>query len=199
MLPIGGMMFLLFFPASLGILRQIIWSQELTHQLLASAVFLFSIEQARMAAKDLQDIAVAKAQVKDIRLETFSRITISTIFIELLGFYISSVWIGCGLIVILLSLVWFNLFAGVKIYLGEETVIQDWRISERFIVLIADAIGLVLVSLWMLQIASAWITMILFGMIVVYCSIKLVFFHDQLAASKANVQKTCDKPEGLVS
>ncbi|MDF5731304.1 MAG: hypothetical protein PUP92_25710 [Rhizonema sp. PD38] len=176
MLPIGGMMFLLFFPASLGILRQVIWGQELTHQLLASAVFLFSIEQARMAAKDLQDIAVAKAQVKDIRLETFSRITIITIFIELLGFYTSSIWLECGLILILLSLVWFNLFAGVKIYLGPEIVIQDWKISERFIVLIADAIALVLVNMRIMQIASIWVTWILFGMIIVYCTIKLVLF-----------------------
>lgn len=176
MLPIGGMMFLLFFPASLGILRQVIWEQELTHQLLDSAVFLFSIEQARMAAKDLQEIAAAKAQLKDTRLETFSKITIITVFLELLGFYISSIWLGSGLILILVSLVWFNLFAGVKIHLGAEIVIQDWRISERYIVLIADAIALILVTLWMLQIASFSVTLILFGMIVLYCSIKLVLF-----------------------
>ena len=192
MLPLGGMVLLLFFPASLGILRQVIWGQELTHQLLASAVFLFSIEQARMAAKDLQEIAAAKAQVKDVRLETFSTITISTICLELLGFYISSIWLGWGLIWILVSLVWFNLFAGVKIYLAAEVVIQDWSISERFIVLIADAIALVLVTLWMWQIASVWVTGILFGMIVLYCSIKLVLFFRSIVYFQETDNCSCN-------
>ncbi|MFH7026452.1 MAG: hypothetical protein ACHBN1_13850 [Heteroscytonema crispum UTEX LB 1556] len=176
MLPIAGMMFLLFFPASISILRQVIWGSELTHQLLALGMFLFCIDQARMAAKDLQQIAEAKKQVNDIRLDTFSTITISTIIIELFGFYASSVWLGWGSILILISQVWFNLFAGLKIHPSAEIIIQPWKISERLPVLIADFIGLVLVSLWMSQIASLWITWILFGMAIVYCSIKLVLF-----------------------
>jgi hypothetical protein len=176
MLPIARMMFLFFFPACLGILRQVIWGSELTHQLLALGMFLFCIEQARMAAKDLQQIAEAKKQVNDIRLDTFSTITIITIIIELLGFYASSVWLGWGSILILLSQVWFNLFAGIKIHSSTETVIQSWKISERLPVLIADLLGLVLISLWMSQIASLWITWILFGMVIIYCSIKLILF-----------------------
>jgi hypothetical protein len=176
MLPITRMMFLLFFPASLSILRQVIWGSELTHQLLALGMFIFCIEQARMAAKDLQQIAEAKKQVKDIRLDTFSTITISTIIIELFGFYASSVWLGWGSILILLSQVWFNLFAGVKIHSSTELVIQTWKVSERLPVLIADFIGLILISLWMSHIASLWITLVLFGMAIVYCSIKLILF-----------------------
>lgn len=172
MLSITGIIFLLFFPASLSILIQVIWGQELTHQLLASGLFLFSIEQARMAAKDLQLIAAAKQQVKDIRLNTFSFITISTIFLEIIGFYISSVWLGWGTILILLSLVWFNLFAPIKIHPEAEIVIQPWEISERLPVLIADAIALVLLTLWMWQIASVWISWGIFYLVIVYCSIK---------------------------
>lgn len=176
MLPINGIIFLLFFPASLSILIQITWQQELTHQLLAAGLFLFSIEQARMAAQDLQQIAAAKKQVLDIRLNTFSFITISTIFLELIGFYLSSLWLGCGTILIILSLIWFNLFAPIKIHPEAEIIIQPWRIYERLPVLIADAIALVLLTLWICQIASIWISWMIFGMVLVYCSIKLVLF-----------------------
>ncbi|KAF3888115.1 MULTISPECIES: hypothetical protein [Nostocales] len=176
MLPIPGMIFLLFFPANLCILRQVLWGQELSYQVLAVGIFLFCIEQARMAAWDLQQIAEAKKQVRDRRLDTFLKITTSTIFIELLGFYTASIWLGWGSILILLSQVWFNLFAGVKIDTSSQIVLQSWKISERYSVLIADFLGLVLVSLWMLQIASVQITWLLFGMAIAYCALKLVLF-----------------------
>jgi hypothetical protein len=176
MLPIAGMMFLFFFPACLGIFRQVILGDELGHQLLALGMFLFCIEQARMATQDLRQIAEAKEQVKDIRLKTFSLITISTIIIEILGFYTSSIWLGWGSVLILMSQFWFNLFAAIKICLGTEVTIQSWEISERLPVLIANVIGLVLISLWMSQIASLWIAGVLFGMVLLYCSIKLFLF-----------------------
>lgn len=180
MLPIAGVMFLLFFPACLCILRQVIWGQEITHQLVAVGMFLFCLEQARMAAKDLQQIADAKKQVQDTRLDNFSTVAISTIFLELLGFYTSSVSLGWGSVLILLSQVWFNLFAGIKIYPLAENVLQPWKISERLPVLIADILGLLLVSFWMLQIASFWISWALFIMATFYCSIKLVLFLKSL-------------------
>jgi hypothetical protein len=192
MLPIPGLIFLLFFPANLCILRQVIWGQELTHQLLATGMFLFCIEQARMAAQDLQQIVKAKEQVKDSRLDTFLKITISTILIELLGFYTASIWLGWGSILILLSQVWFNLFAGVKIYTLSEMVIQPWKISERYNVLIADFLGLVLVSLWMLQIASVPIAWVLSGMAIAYCGIKLVCLYP-LPTLYSPLPKSCQQ------
>ncbi len=168
--------FLLFFPACLNVLREVIWGQELTHQLLYLGMFLFCIEQASMAAQDLRQITGATQRVKDIRLNTFFIITITTIFIEIVGFYAAPVSFGWGSIIILLSQVWFNLFAGIKIDLLSENTIQIWKVTERFPVLIADIIGLLLVSLWMLQIGSLWINWILFGMPIIYCSIKLVLY-----------------------
>lgn len=176
MLSISRIIFLLFFPANLCILRQVIWSGELTHQILAIAMFLFCIEQARMADRDLKQIAEAKAKVKDSRLDTFLTVTISTIFLELLGFYTASIWLGWGSVLILLSQIWFNLLASIKISTSPEIFIQPWKVSERYNVLFADFLGLVLVSLWMLQIASVQITWILFGMAIAYCSIKLILF-----------------------
>lgn len=174
MLPISAIIFLLFFPACLGLLKQIIWGSELTQQMLALGTLLFCIEQSRMAVKDLQQIYDAKKQIKDIRLDTFYQVTAITIIIEIIGFYISSFLWGWGSIIILISQVWFNLFASIKIQYSPKISIQAWKVTDRLPVLIADIVGLVLVSLWMLQIGSEWIAWGLFGMVVVYGSVKLI-------------------------
>lgn len=168
--------FLLFFPACLGILKQVIWNTELTHQLLAFGIFLFCIEQANMANQDLQQIANAKVQIKDARLDIFNKITIITILIELIGFYLSSIYLGWGSFIILIGLIWFNIFANIKINNSANNIIKNWNITERLPVLIADLLGLILVSMWMLNIASNWISWGLFTMAVAFCGIKLFLY-----------------------
>ncbi|MBE9216242.1 hypothetical protein IQ247_26875 [Plectonema cf. radiosum LEGE 06105] len=172
--------FLFFFPACLGILRQVIWSTELSHQLLALAIFLLCIEQANMANHDLQKVADAKNIVKDARLNYFQIITIVTIIIELIGFYLSSIWLGWGSIIILFGLIWFNLFVDIKINNSSQNIIQTWKITERLPVLIADIFGLILISLWILKIGDFGISLGLFAMTMVYCSIKLFLFFNSL-------------------
>ncbi|MGF1674322.1 MAG: hypothetical protein ACFCUV_11655 [Rivularia sp. (in: cyanobacteria)] len=178
---ISLIIFLFFFPACLGILRQVILSTELSHQLLALAIFLLCIEQANMANHDLQKVADAKQQVKDARLNYFQIITIVTIIIELIGFYLSSIWLGWGSIVILFSLIWFNLFANIKINSSSENIIQTWKISERLPVLVADIVGLLLISMWILNIGDFGISLGLFAMTILYCSIKLFLFFTLLS------------------
>jgi hypothetical protein len=182
---ISIIIFVLFFPACIGILKQGIWNTELTHQIIAIAMCLFCIEQGRMAIKDLQKIAEAKKLVVDTRLDNFYIITVTTIIVELLGFYISSFWLGWGSIIILLSQVWFNLLAAIKINTPSQisakkniVLIEPWTISERLPVLVADVLGLVLVSIWMLSFsilrsASFWISLVLCTMVVIYLGIKL--------------------------
>ncbi|MBV6624399.1 MAG: hypothetical protein KI793_15915 [Rivularia sp. (in: Bacteria)] len=172
--------FLLFSPACLGILKQVIWNAELTHQLLAAGIFLLCIEQANMANQDLQKVADAKEKIADVRLNNFQITTIITITIELIGFYLSSIFIGWGLILILFGIIWFNLFANIKIDVSAENIIQTWNISERLPVLIADVVGLILTSLWMLNIADLWISWGLFTMAVVFCGIKLFLYFKSL-------------------
>ncbi|MEM9925857.1 MAG: hypothetical protein AAF915_19250 [Cyanobacteria bacterium P01_D01_bin.50] len=173
---VSKVIFLLFFPACMGILRQVIWSSELTHQLLGFGTFLFCIEQANMANQDLQKVVDLKKYIKDNRLDVFHQITTITIIIELIGFYLSSIWLGWGFIVILFSLILFNLFVNIQIHESKENQIKSWKINERFPVLIADVIGLVLVTLWMLKIGDFWISWILFAMPLVYCSIKVFLY-----------------------
>ena len=175
-MPIAQIIFLLFFPACMGIFRQVIWSEELTHQLLAFGTFLFCIEQANMANKDLQKVVDLKKYIKDTRLDVFHQITIITIIIELIGFYLSSIWLGWGFIVILIGLIFFNLFANINIHNSTENTIQSWKITERVPILIADVIALALVYLWMLKIGDFWISWILFAMPLLYCSIKVFLY-----------------------
>ncbi len=173
---ISKIIFLLFFPASLGILRQVILSPQLTHQLLGFGIFLFCIEQANMANQDLRQVINAQRQIQDARLDIFQRVTVITIILELIGFYLSSIYLASGSLVILLGLILFNLFANIKIHNSANHIIKDWNITERLPVLIADIVGLILVSMWMLNIASNWISWGLFAMALVFCGIKLFLY-----------------------
>ena len=165
-------MFLLFFPASLGLLSQMIGRNELSSQLLALALLLLYIDQARMAVVDLENVKQVKQQVQDVRLGNFYWVTVSTIVLELLGFYSSSFWLGWGAILVLLSQVWFNFLAGIQLQPTEENPIQSWGIPERRLVLIADGIGIILVGLWIAQIAPLWMASGLLAMVIIYGWVK---------------------------
>lgn len=166
------LMFLLFFPASLGLLSQIVGGNELSHQLLALGLLLLCADLARMALVDLKQIKQVKQQVQDARLDNFYWVTVSTIVLELLGFYSSYIWLGWGAILVLLSQLWFNFLARIQLQPTEEKPIQSWGVPERKFVLLADGVGVILVSLWLLQIAPLWMASVLLGMIVIYGWVK---------------------------
>jgi hypothetical protein len=133
----SGRIFLLFFPACLGLLGQTInhaapdrgWADG--QSLLALALLLLAIDQARMAAVDLTQVAAIRAQPLDQRLEQFYRITLSTILFELLGFYGAIGNLGVGAAVVLLSQIWFNLLANIQLQPETEEPIRAWGIADR--------------------------------------------------------------------
>jgi hypothetical protein len=165
---IARVILLLFFPAWLGLLRQVFGADSLADQVLAIAILLLCIDQARMAVVDLEQLAQVKQQTQDRRLRRFSQATVSTIILELLGFYIAGIWLGSGAIAVLLSLIWFNLLAGIQLHPEQTVTIRPWGIPERLPVLLADGIGLVLISLWMVRIAPLAIASGLLGLVTVY-------------------------------
>lgn len=171
-MPIAGIIFLLFFPAGFSLTLQAIWGHELTHQLLAFAFALSCIEQAHMATVDLQQIRAVQQQVQDHRLTWFYRITLSTIVIELLGYYGAIGWLGWGTLTVLLSQIWFNLLAGIQLHPHNEKPIQSFGIVDRWPVLIADAVGLVLIGFWMAHIADLVVVSILCAMFLTYTIVK---------------------------
>lgn len=175
----SSVVFLLFFPACLGILSQVIRPQTFDHQLLALGLLIFAIDQAKMAVLDLENIAKAKEQIEDIRLHFFYYITVSTIALELIGFYLASVKLGWGIILVLGSQVWFNSWANIRIQPTESIIIQRKNFSEQIIVLVADVIGIILISFWMNAIAPLTIVLTLWIMAVFYGFIKFFLFLKQ--------------------
>ena len=164
--------FLLFFPACLGILDQVIRPQRFDYRLLALGLFIFTIDQAKMAVLDLKNIKSAKEKIEDIRLQYFYYLTISTIALELIGFYVASVQLGWGIILVLVSQVGFNFFANIRIQPNELTIIEDKTFSEKIVVLIADIVALILIGFWMNAIAPLSIVLTLWTMAIVYGCIK---------------------------
>lgn len=173
---IAWIVFLIFFPASLGVLSQVLWGADLSHRLLALGLFLFSIDQGRMAVLDLTQAIAAQRQTPDSRLRRFYWVTWTTIVLEIVGFGIAAVWLGWGIQLVLLSQVWFNLFAGIQIQPPDLEIqhlkIQPWGVRERLPVLIADGLGMGLVGLWMREIAPMGIVLTLWGMAIAYACLK---------------------------
>ncbi len=170
---------LLFFPACLGILSQVISLQTFDHQLLALGLLIFAIDQAKMAVLDLENIAKAKEQIEDLRLHFFYYITASTIALELIGFYLASVQLGWGIILVLGSQVWFNSWANIRIQPTESIIIQKKHFSEQIIVLVADVIGIILIGFWIVQIIPLTIVLTLWTMAIFYGFIKYFLFLKQ--------------------
>lgn len=168
----SSIIFLLFFPACLGILSQVVRPQTFDHQLLALGLFIFTIDQAKMAVLDLKNIKSAKEKIEDVRLRYFYYTTICTIALELMGFYLASVQLGWGIILVLGSQVGFNFFANIRLQPTESVIIQDKPFSEQITVLIADIIGLILIGFWMNAIASLTIVLTLWTMAIAYGCIK---------------------------
>ncbi|MEA5535767.1 hypothetical protein [Crocosphaera sp. XPORK-15E] len=168
-----SLIFLLFFPASLGILWQI-FNNPLSHQLLAFTLFLMCLEQARMAFIDLENIIIVKEKCEDNRLDDFFVVTMVTIIIELLGFYLAFFSLYWGAIVILISLIFFNLFAKIQLQPSAEIMIQSSGISQKLTILCADGLGLILIILGMFNVMPLLMSSLLLGIIILYGLIKYI-------------------------
>ena len=174
MTSIAWLLFALFFPASLGILGQVLPPQPLHHQLLALGLFLLAIDQARMAVVDLEQIAMVKNQTLDPRLTRFYWVTISTIVIELMGFYLASRYLGIGILFVLGSQVWFNAIVRIQIDPVQTNPIQEKPTLEKFLLFLANLLGMVLISLWIAKITPMVIVLSLWAIAIAYGGIKLV-------------------------
>lgn len=162
---------LLFLPASLGLLTQILWGSAIAQQILTLAILLLCIDQARMAVVDLEAIA-AIGQPHNLEIKRFQWVTLSTIGLELLGFYGAILYLGWGAGLVLLSQVWFNLLAGVQLHPQADPAIVPWGIRDRAIVLLADTLGLLLIGLWIAKVTPLIVAGALLAMVLLYGFIK---------------------------
>ncbi len=133
---------------------------------------LFScMEQARMAAVDLAEIAQFQQKTSDPRLDRFFIVTVSTIVLELAGFYLAALWIGWGALIVLVSQIWFQCLAKIQLQPSTEKII-DHGIVPRLPILLADGIGIIFVAFWLAKIAPLIMAITLTTMLLIYGSIK---------------------------
>lgn len=179
---------LLFLPAILGISAEFWIGTEGCHwlsskycaspgtgwavRLLALGTLLICLEQAHMAIADLQQIQSTRQQLQDPRLDHLQVVTLSTIAIELAGFYVSVLWLGWGALIVLLSQAWFNLLASIQIQPSPVPSIQPWGLCDRISVLAADGVGLLLVILWINQTAAFSSATLLLAIVLIYGWVK---------------------------
>ena len=157
-----------------------VWHLEaLDQRLLAMAIFLLSLDLCVMAIFDLQQVARVRAlllsdALSDARLDRFYGVTVMTIALELLGMYgaQSSLWVGAA--VILMSQVGFNLFAGVQLLPDQAEPIVTFGIRDRALVLVADVVGMGLVSLGLVGVMPLGMASGLLGMVVIYGGVKVL-------------------------
>ena len=95
---------------------------------------IFAIDQARMAVLDLENIAEAKKKVEDIQLNQFYYLTIITIALELIGFYLASIELGSRIIIVLRSQILFNVLVNISIQLTKENIIHKKSFSDKILV-----------------------------------------------------------------
>lgn len=167
-----------FFPACLGILAQMFRGHTLSYQLLAVGFVLLAIDQARMAVIDLDQIALVRSQVEDKRLLKLYYLTLFTIFLELIGFYLAWWRLGWGIEIVLLSQVIFNVLATIQLQPSQESPIAARSWQTRSQILVGNVLAMVLVGLWMREIAPMTITLAAWGIAIAYILGKFVFKFD---------------------
>jgi hypothetical protein len=162
----------LFLPAIVILVMNVIFSGDLSSELLGIALTLLCLDQMRMAIVDLQNVRAIPGLKSDDRLTWFYRVTLTTIAVELFGFYLAGWYLGVGAIVVLLSQIGFNLFAGIQLEPSAEQPIITWTWRDRLVVLIADGVGIGLVSFWLAKMAMLGMSIGLLLMVLVYGVVK---------------------------
>lgn len=165
--------FLLFFPVGLGLLYNSLSENILSHQLISFTFFLFSIEQARMAVVDLKHYHLDKNNDHH-NLSKFLKVIIITIIIELLGFYGALFYVGSGAFLVMISQLFFNFFAPLKVVEGENISLQNYPLSEKVAVLLADSIPVMLMILWLMNFYPVIMASIILGITLTFGMVKYI-------------------------
>jgi hypothetical protein len=109
---------------------------------------------------------------EDSRLHHFYKVTISTIALEIVGFYLSLLSLQWGALTLIFSQIWFNLLAGVQLSPKETPAITPLGIAERQAVLAANAIGFGLLCCWSIKAVQVWLALGLLVLVALFLVIK---------------------------
>jgi putative effector of murein hydrolase LrgA (UPF0299 family) len=168
-------LWLLFLPATVGLMSQVFRLSTWDQRLLVLGFSLLSLDQARMALVDLEHIRQVKQSLASPSpsLHSFAILTWITIVWEVLGFYWGILQLGTGILLVLSSQVWFNALASIRLIPAPEPAIEIRAWKEKILVLLADALGITLMGLWLHHIAPLTIVVSLWAIALVYGGVKL--------------------------
>ena len=137
---------------------------------LAIALILVCIDQGRMAWVDLANIH--QISLTDQRVVRFYIVTLTTIVIELIGFYLAWHHLVLGMAIFLISQLLFNTAAKVRLYPHSQEPIRPFPREERWPVLVANGIALSLIALWQADHFRQLTSMLWLSMVVIYLIVK---------------------------
>jgi hypothetical protein len=147
----------LFIPAMVGLMVQMAAAHGWADSLLILALLLLGPEQAHMAGADLRQIQLVQRHHQDPRLQSFQRLVWATIGGQLLGFYLAAMGqFGEGIMVILSSLIGFNLLASIRLAERNEEPIVTSGPQDRIAVLMLNGVAGSLGYLWCLNLGRFW-------------------------------------------
>ena len=130
--------------------------------LLAIALLLLCAELSWMAYVDLNNVSKTAAQffsdnaeysVKDVEdkektlLIDFLFCILSTVVLELIGFYAASFSLWVAALVVIASQVWFNSLARIQLFPNKTPAIVLFGVRQRIGVLVANGVALALLGL----------------------------------------------------
>ena len=158
----------LFGAATVGILA-LNW-QPLDSLGVAIALALLCVDQGRMALVDLSNIR--QVTLKDKSVRQFHRVTLMTIALEVVGFYLAWIQLGLGTALVLVSQLFFNTLAKIQLYPSSLEPIQPFGWQERSSVILANTVALGLIVVWQLGQFRPIAAALLFTMVIVYLVVK---------------------------
>lgn len=165
--------FFLFFPAFSGLGIRLFEGRDLSYRLLCLGLMLFCIEQCRMAIVDLTDYFLAKTQCNSYRLSSYFNVLRITIALELVGFYYCFFALNIGSIIVLLSQVWFNSLARIKITTkNNQILVTPWGVKKRIGELLGAFLGITLVTLWTINFYPLLMGFFMLSMMVIFMILK---------------------------
>ncbi|MEA5463381.1 hypothetical protein [Leptothoe sp. PORK10 BA2] len=147
----------------------------------AIALILVCIDQGRMAWVDLDH--VHQLSLADRRVVKFYSITLITIVIELVGFYL--VWqnLALGMVIFLISQLFFNTTAQSQLYPQSPEPIRPFPFQARWPVLLANGIALGLITLWQANQMRQLTSTLWLAMVVIYLGVKYLVVNNPGAPS----------------
>ena len=149
---------------------------------IALALLLVCIDQGRMAWVDLFN--VYQVSLTDRRVVVFYAITLITIVIELIGFYLAWKYLALGMAVFLVSQLFFNTAANLQLYPGSHDPIRPFPLQTRWPVLLANGVALSLIALWQANQFRQLTSSLWLGMVVIYLAVKYLAAGKDVAADK---------------